>query len=356
LRYWIQVQLGEMYMKLGAAISAFNAFEQVNMWEEAIECLLISGQHQRAKKLAQEKLQEKETPRLLCTLGDITKDPQWYTRAWEVSNHRYSRAKRSLAREAFNAEDYQACAAHYAEALAINPLYDSAWFTQGCAYMRIKDWEAAAYSFRQVVSIEPEQAESWNNLAACLINLDKIEEAFVAIQQSVKYNRNSSKLWDNYLSLATQLRKFPSVLEAVGHLISLRQTEQLTSSLWKRLNYIALHEPRYRLRVHGLYEKFSLQTTLSHEVWKAFADLIAIDEDWMQVVELRLKACRALMKASWETNSAVCEELVEYLKELQATYALEDSEAMSKAKVEGRLFISNTLSKISARLGRQVDL
>lgn len=343
-------------MKLGAALSAYNAFEQVNMWEEAIECLLISGQNKKAQKLAHERLQVKETPRLLCTMGDITKESKWYTRAWEVSNGRYSRAKRSLAREAFSSNDFRSAAEHFAEALAINPLFVNSWFTQGCAYMRLTEWEAGANSFRQVVSHEPDQGEAWNNLAACLIHLEKTEEAFMSIQQSVKYNRSNWKLWENYLSLATQLRKFPNMLESVVHLINLKKTDQLTPSLWGRLNYIAVNEARYRLRIIDLYEKFALQEAPSAEVWKAFADLVSFDEDWMQVVELRLKACRALMKSGWETDSSLCEKLIGFLMELQDAYTQEDSEPMAKAKAEGRLFISNAVSKIQARLGRPVDL
>lgn len=51
--------------------------------------------------------------RLWCALGDLTKDESHYVTAWEVSNHRHSRAKRSLARSAAAREDFEACAGHW---------------------------------------------------------------------------------------------------------------------------------------------------------------------------------------------------------------------------------------------------
>jgi hypothetical protein len=92
---------------------------------------------------------------------------------------------------------------------------------------------------------------------------------------------------------------------------------------------------------------------LSHVVEKAFAELVAIDEDWMQVVELRLKACKALMKASWETNSAVCEELFEYLRELQATYTFEDSEGCRKQRLKATVHHQHSLQGLGKT--RQTD-
>lgn len=51
---------------------------------------------EKAKKLISEQLAIKENAELMCTLGDITKDPSLYEKAWTVSRGRCPRAKRAL--------------------------------------------------------------------------------------------------------------------------------------------------------------------------------------------------------------------------------------------------------------------
>lgn len=45
--------------------------------------------------------------RLLCALGDLTRDPQHYVDAWERSGHRNARAKRSLAQGQMSKSNFQ---------------------------------------------------------------------------------------------------------------------------------------------------------------------------------------------------------------------------------------------------------
>ena len=123
-----------MYIGLGCALSAYKIFKSVGMREDSVEALLISGNPQKAERLARKI--DPLTPRVLCLLGEITKDDEYYWKAWEVSGMRYTKAKRILGYNAYTSEDFEACVDHYKEALAINPLFENAWFTMGCAYMR----------------------------------------------------------------------------------------------------------------------------------------------------------------------------------------------------------------------------
>ena len=43
-------------MELGSVMTACALFEKMEMWEECIECLSISGNTDKAKKLAMEKV------------------------------------------------------------------------------------------------------------------------------------------------------------------------------------------------------------------------------------------------------------------------------------------------------------
>lgn len=67
------------------------------MWEEVAECSSAIGRGGRVREVVKERLERGEvTPTLLCVLGDVTRDPQDYIRAWEMSGKRCGRAQRSL--------------------------------------------------------------------------------------------------------------------------------------------------------------------------------------------------------------------------------------------------------------------
>lgn len=56
------------------------------------------GKAHAAEAMVRERLQEgPDSPRLLCTLGDITGDLSLHERAWEASGCKYVRAQRTLA-------------------------------------------------------------------------------------------------------------------------------------------------------------------------------------------------------------------------------------------------------------------
>lgn len=83
-------------------MSAFELLKQIDLKEDAIQCLFGAGRHTQASEMAQEALDsstdDSQKPAILCLLGDIRRDPQYYEKAWELSGKKYARAKRSLAK------------------------------------------------------------------------------------------------------------------------------------------------------------------------------------------------------------------------------------------------------------------
>ena len=59
----------------------------------------------QAESVIRQQLAIKETPTLLCYLGDVTRDRTHYQRAWEMSNHRSARAQRCLGYIYFHERD-----------------------------------------------------------------------------------------------------------------------------------------------------------------------------------------------------------------------------------------------------------
>lgn len=59
---------------------------------------LFAAQINKAEKIARERLKEQETAPMWAALGDITRDPSCWEKAWELSGGRYARAKVFLRR------------------------------------------------------------------------------------------------------------------------------------------------------------------------------------------------------------------------------------------------------------------
>ena len=74
-----------------------QVYERLEMWEEVAECSGAVGRVGRVRDVVREREEAgKATPTLLCVLGDVTRDPDQYRRAWDMSGGRCGRAERSL--------------------------------------------------------------------------------------------------------------------------------------------------------------------------------------------------------------------------------------------------------------------
>jgi hypothetical protein len=93
--------LAERYARIGVVGSAAEIFTELGMWDEVVQCYRAQGRLSKAEMLVRERLAAGETPSMWAALGDLTQDPQCYNKAWELSNRRFARAKRSLGRMAF---------------------------------------------------------------------------------------------------------------------------------------------------------------------------------------------------------------------------------------------------------------
>lgn len=101
--------------------------------------------------------QRGENPRLLCMLGDLHKEPKYYYQAWELSNHRSSRAMRALGWHYYYANDYARAAECFQAATEVSYYHPGTWFTLGCCYMRDNRFDRALRAFSECVSIDDTQ-------------------------------------------------------------------------------------------------------------------------------------------------------------------------------------------------------
>mmetsp|Transcript_11853 Transcript_11853/g.24470 ORF Transcript_11853/g.24470 Transcript_11853/m.24470 type:complete len:823 (+) Transcript_11853:385-2853(+) len=158
--------LADRYAKLGVVTSAAEIFVDLELWDEVVECYRAAGKENQAEKIVRQRLAEAETPRMWAALGDLTKDPECFEKALEISNGRYASAHVALGVYYFEKGDLRASAESYQRALKVKPLQPAVWFRLGTVCMRLDEWDDALVAFTEVVQQEPEEGDAWANIAA----------------------------------------------------------------------------------------------------------------------------------------------------------------------------------------------
>ncbi|KAL1972718.1 hypothetical protein VTN31DRAFT_7132 [Thermomyces dupontii] len=297
-RWSLEAELAARWVDLGGLRTALEVYERLKMWPEVALCYAATQNEEKAKRIVRRQLYEPTTPgsedddenekfqgpernplpadapRLFCILGDIDDDKAMYERAWEVSNQRYARAQRSLARLYLKAKPPQMEKAEeaYAKSLKINPLNHSAWFAIGCVQLNLERWDAAVESFTRTVQLDHEDAEAWSNLAAALLHVspsrpaempvegdteegasqDGKEEAesedkpkhdpykhkrdaLTALQHAARLKQTDHRIWDNLLTVAASfpaaLTPYKEIVNAQRKVIELRSPKEGEKSI-----------------------------------------------------------------------------------------------------------------------------
>ncbi|KAG5455719.1 MAG: hypothetical protein BJ554DRAFT_4770, partial [Olpidium bornovanus] len=121
-RWELERELGERFMAVGAVKSALEIFTRLQLWEDVIACNQMLGESEKAERLVLELLEkDPDSPKLICILADIRRDPDLYEKAWRVSGNRYARAMRTLGNLLFHNNQFRKSVEALDKALAINP-------------------------------------------------------------------------------------------------------------------------------------------------------------------------------------------------------------------------------------------
>ncbi|PGH15180.1 hypothetical protein AJ79_02545 [Helicocarpus griseus UAMH5409] len=284
-RWDLETELASRWISLGGLRSALDIYERLQLWAEAALCYAATDREDEARIMVRKQLfnrtapdstEENDTfegpelaqlpadaPRLFCILGDIDKDPAMYERAWTVSNQRYARAQRSIARHYLSTKppSLEKAEEAYRKSLDINRLNHGAWFALGCVQLELEKYSDAVDSFTRSVQLEETDAEAWSNLAAALVNLppptavkptitsavadDEEEstpapqtpdlykhkrEALAALHRAAKYKHTDHRIWDNLLTVAASIpppdTPFRDIVYAQKRIIELRGPKQ----------------------------------------------------------------------------------------------------------------------------------
>ena len=63
--------------------TASSIFESLELWDEAVSCMIVMGQHKKAVKRVRDMIERNSTPELYCLLGALTKEDVHFHKAWK---------------------------------------------------------------------------------------------------------------------------------------------------------------------------------------------------------------------------------------------------------------------------------
>ncbi|ONK58614.1 uncharacterized protein A4U43_C09F14870 [Asparagus officinalis] len=228
----LRKEYGELLVSCGMIGEALKTFEDLELWDNLIFCYRLLDKKAAAVDLIKARLVDMPTdPRLWCSLGDVTNNDAYYEKALEVSDNKSARAKRSLARSAYNRGDYETSKILWESALAINSLFQDGWFALGAAALKAGDYEKALDGFTHAVQLDPENGEAWNNIAFLHMRNKKSKPAFIAFKEALKFRRNTWQLWENYSHVAIDIGNFTQALEAIKQVLDLSNNKRVDVEL-----------------------------------------------------------------------------------------------------------------------------
>ncbi|XP_027343083.1 tetratricopeptide repeat protein 27 homolog isoform X1 [Abrus precatorius] len=245
----LRKEYGLLLVRCGLIGEAVKEFEDLELWDNLIYCYSLLEKKATAVELIRKCLSERPNdPRLWCSLGDTTTNDACYEKALEVSNNKSARAKRSLARSAYNKGDYETSKILWESAMSMNSLYPDGWFALGATALKARDIQKALDAFTRAVQLDPENGEAWNNIACLHMIKKKSKEAFISFKEALKFKRNSWQLWENYSHVAVDVGNISQALEGIRMVLDMTDNKRVDTELLERIT----REVENRLRTSNL--------------------------------------------------------------------------------------------------------
>eukprot|EP00043_Microstomoeca_roanoka_P013012 m.127144 g.127144 ORF g.127144 m.127144 type:complete len:869 (-) comp15648_c0_seq2:313-2919(-) len=235
--YWqLQRELAQRYITIGLYRDALVLYERLELWEGVISAHQLLGQDRRAEAIVRARLEvDPKDATLWCALGEITRNAEFFQKAWEVSGERLTKAMRQLgsmllrqaehartSRDVIEKEKYQASIDSFQKCLRLNPLQADVWFSLGCAALRLDQHELVTRAFRRKVEIDDTDFESWNNLAHGYVKTKDMRRAYFAFHEATKHAFDNWKVWENYSAVSADVGAYQETMRSINRLLELK--------------------------------------------------------------------------------------------------------------------------------------
>jgi tetratricopeptide (TPR) repeat protein len=233
-QYELKRDLAKRYLSCQVFQSALAYFKELEMWDEVVTCYQLMDKPQRAELVVRDRLKFGETPYMLTALADLTQDAALYERAWQLSNRRYARAKRTLARMSYDVKDFAKCIEHMDEALAVHPLVPTAWYLKGLACMQSERYADGIHAFSRCVQQDMEIGEAWANMGAIYMRQGLMAQAHSALKEALKQKRESWQVLENLMTVCIALKKWREVVEYMTSLLDPKLRKKSGTKFYKQ--------------------------------------------------------------------------------------------------------------------------
>lgn len=211
-QFELKRDLALKYLQCQVFASALNYFQELQMWDEVVTCYQLLQKPYRAELVVREQLKINESPYMLTSLADLTGDLSLYEKAWEVSNKRFARAKRTLGKILHDKGDYENSIRHYTEALRVQPLVHTAWYLKGVGCMFLEKFDEGIESFVRCVQLDAEVGEAWSNMGSIHMRRSDFQKAHHCLSEAYKVKRDNWKVLENLMFCTFYMRKYPETL------------------------------------------------------------------------------------------------------------------------------------------------
>ncbi|SBS94277.1 conserved Plasmodium protein, unknown function [Plasmodium malariae] len=312
----LKKEIGNVMIKTGSVVSAFNLFKDLKLWEEAITCLIEADRKEEAKELLDDLLKKKKTPCLLCLYGLIDRNNSlnYYVEAWNLSKFKYAKAAIFIGKYYYNKEMYKECCEYLKKALEISPLCPDIWFILGYSYMKIENFDEAIKAFTRMISMTNENSsKSYGNLAYLYMKRGTYKAAKICINEAVKDNNNEWKYWDTYLKLSILQNDIDSFCLSLSMLCKLHQVKQIQPWIFDYISdHIVKDKPTIIPSKNGLCYLDKIITTMDNissyiseydSFWNAYSFFLFIKGKYVDSFEAKVKEIRSIESIIQKCNT-----------------------------------------------------
>ncbi|KEG04331.1 conserved Plasmodium protein, unknown function [Plasmodium vinckei vinckei] len=300
-------EVGNIMIKTGSVVSAFNIFKDLKLWEEAIQCLIEADRKAEAKELLDTLLEKKKSPSLVCLYGLVNRESslKYFIKAWDLSNYKYSKAARLIGKHYYSKEMYSECCDYLEKALEISPLLPDIWFILGCAYMKIDKFDQAIKAFTRMISMTNENtAMAYGNLAYLYMKNNVYKAAKICINQAVKINNNEWKYWDTYLKLSIVQNDVDSFCLALTTLCQLNQVKQIQPWVFDYISDLIVKDKptiipnktglTYLNKIIKTMNIISVHISEYDSFWNAYSFFLFVKGEFEDSFEAKIKEIRSI--------------------------------------------------------------